>query len=151
MSQDYPLAVFYFEVLVDGAPYPFQEVGGLEFQVELEDGQADSNSGGHAMGMPKAKKPGNLTLKRGLMRPNSAFFTWVHNTFHYERNQSQVEPKEIIVSLLDEKTGMPIFSWIAEGAFPIKWSFANLHSQKSEIMVETIEFQIQDLRMESGF
>jgi hypothetical protein len=57
----------------------------------------------------------------------------------------------MIISLLEESTGAPIYSWIVDKAYPIKWSFSNLHSQKSEIMLETIEFQVEDMRMDSSF
>ena len=130
-SDNFPVPGFYFAVEVGGASIPFQEVGGLEFQVELEDAQADGANGGHSMGAPKKRKPGNLTLKRGVMDMGSSFYSWVYNSFHFEKSGSTVEPKTIDIFLLDPgNPGGVIQYWRATGAFPIKWSFANLHSQK---------------------
>ncbi|MEM0997917.1 MAG: phage tail protein [Bacteroidota bacterium] len=147
MSYKFPIPGFYFSVDVDGDSISFQEVGGLEFQIELEDMQGDGRSGGHSMGAPKKRKPGNLVLKRGVASEKAGFFTWIYNSFHYEKSGSVVTPKDIDIFLLDPGTGGIVRFWRAYGAFPTKWSFANLHSQKNEILIETVEFQLQDLEM----
>lgn len=145
----YPLASFYFEVSVGKQVVQFQEVSGLEFQVELEDLSPDAKSGGQKMGAPIKRTFSNITMKRGVMDLHSDFFEWISKSFD-PQEFTKVKPRDIDIYLFDEKKNIA-FSWQAIGAFPIKWSFGSLNSMKNEVMLETIEFQPREITFEAGW
>ena len=138
----WPVASFYFIVIVDGEQVSFQEVSGLEIQVELEDNSGGTNS--IESGAPVKRKLSNITLKRGVIKKGSGFHSWVVDAFHPDEGQSKVSPKNALVMLLDEN-GIPTLVWNIIGAYPIKWSFSALNSEKNEALIETVELTVRDV------
>lgn len=142
---EYPPVGFYFKVEFQGIPgitekdFNFQEVSGLNVEVEVE----DVKEGGGSLFMnkvPTKLKYANLLLKRGLVA-DSALISWFNNAIdsYFTAFDFSFSPCDIFVSLLNEE-GEPLTSWQVVGAYPIKWQISDFKSMDNSIVVETLEF-----------
>jgi len=143
--QKIPQASFHFNVFIDGNQLSFQEVSGLEAELEIEEiTEGGVNTFKHRL--PKAVKYNNLVLKRGFIKEDNILVEWfkssIQNIF-----EGGVDLKPILVQLLDEK-GNPTISWNVVDAYPIKLSMSNLNSQNSELAIESVEFAYQSFKTE---
>ncbi|MGB1241741.1 MAG: phage tail protein, partial [Chitinophagales bacterium] len=117
----------------------FKEVSGLtaEREVELivEGGNND-----YVHKVPKgATKYNNLVLKRGLISSKSALGKWCLSAIGSVLSKP-IKPKTIDVELQDPYDKSPVMKWSFTNAWPVKWEVSGLDSQKSEILIESIEF-----------
>lgn len=146
----FPVPSFYFAVQVGRfGSASFQEITGLEVQLEVEHAAGGNDT--NEAPAPTKRKFSNLTLKRGLITRGAGFHDWIYKSFHPVESKSMVDPQDIFIELLDVKTKAPIMIWNAIGAYPIKWSFSALNSQKNEILVETVELVLKELKIISVF
>ncbi len=127
-----PYRAFRFQVEFDGLQQGgFQTVSGLERQSKIEPfREGGINHYEHQLVTLTTYPP--LTLKRGLVDPQ----LWI---WHKDVIEGTVERKTISVILLDE-AGNEVWRWICEGAFPSKWSGAELEATNNAIATESIEF-----------
>ena len=136
----YPPASFYFTVdIVDqgtSGDTSFQEVQGLQAERDmLEIKEGGENRYSHRL--PERAKYGNLVLKRGVLRPTSGFGSWCKGVM--ESNfDTVITPTTVLLSLLDAQAN-PLLSWNFVGAWPVKWSVADLGAEKNELAIETME------------
>lgn len=144
----YPPAAFYFEVIFNGqknfGDNSFQEVSGLEVEVEIE----NINEGGEkdiVHRLPKSiKYPKNLILKRGVAGTDSSLVKWCREIFETDFSKP-VYSKAISVHLLDEN-GLVLHGWSMSNAIPVKWSIFPFHAMKNEIAIEVIEIKYSNLK-----
>lgn len=141
MSIDYPLSGFYFSVRVDGdscaVDAAFQTASGLSKEIAIE----EVVSGGEnrfKYRLPGTASYPNLVLKRGIVDAQSDLIGWVQTTLDSGLGKP-VQAKNISLNLLDLK-GRAIMSWSFVKAYPVKWSVADLNSQESSVLIETLEF-----------
>lgn len=138
MDFPYPLPNFYFAVKfagVDGArQLSFAEVSGLEFEHAVVE-NSEGGESRYVHRLPGRAKFGNLVLKRGVMRGDSALCHWCRGVF--ESDQS-VSPKDLELCLFDA-SGVAVRTWNVSGAWPVKWSISQRGSDKSVILVDTLE------------
>ncbi len=136
----YPLTGFYFKVEVDGiagtVDNSFKEVGGLSMEVSSDEIKEGGNN--LVLQVPGRMKAQNLVLKRGVVPIQSPLMTWVENTIKSDYS-SPITLKTIIVKLLNDK-GVPLLTWTFKDVRPVKYQVADFDSQKSEVLVETMEF-----------
>ena len=149
MANYYPPASFFFEVKVAGAPggvdASFAEVSGLDAERKtIEVAEGGENRFVHHL--PGAIKHGNLVLKRGLMLASSQLYDWCKATLESDLTR-QIEPKDISVSLLDEKAA-PLMTWSVTGAWPVKWQVAALRARDNEVARETLEMAFTRIQRE---
>ncbi len=146
-SQKYPPIGFFFKVEVKGfrADVKFKEVSGLtaerEFETIIEGGNND-----FAYKVPKGPtKYSNLVLKRGLLPAKSQLAKWCLNSNIQSLMNKPIKPKDISIQLLDAHAGSesPIMTWSLTQAWPIKWEVTGFDAQKSEVVIESIEFAYQ--------
>jgi len=138
------LSSFYFSVKVSGdsstADAAFQEASGLSKEISIE----EVVSGGEnrfKYRLPNTASYPNLVLKRGVALVDSDLIGWCQTTLDGGLG-NPIQTKNILLSLLNEK-GLVTMSWNFVKAYPIKWSVADLKSQESNVLVETIEFAYQ--------
>jgi len=131
---------FYFTVDIVGigstGDASFQEVQGLTAERDvLEIKEGGENAYSHRL--PERAKYGNLILKRGLLVPTSGFASWCKNWMESNFDQP-VKPNDIGLSLLNAKK-QPLMSWNFIAAWPVKWSMSDLHGEKNELAIESME------------
>lgn len=152
-SKYYPPLGFHFRVVIsdlggEDMDSRFQSVGGLSVELETETRkEGGENRFEHTL--PVRSKYPTLTLKRGLV-VSSALLKWCSDTFSAlntnvdasNKNKPLIQPKDVMVSLLNEKHE-PLMSWNIVQAYPKKWSMADLNAEQSAIAIESIELQYQ--------
>ena len=118
----------------------FQEVSGISATVQTETvEEGGENTFVHKL--PKRIEYPNLVLKRGFITAYSEFSDWVTGQMEDNLN-SAVEPKHIMVSLLNEEGSVQV-AWFFSGAWPVKIDISPLDASQSKIVVETMEFSYQ--------
>jgi len=132
-DQVWPLPKFYFKVTVDGGmEASFQEVSGLDAEVDVTEYRHGDSKGFSKIKMPGLKKYGDVTLKKGTFTTDIKFFTWFNaNTLN------TIERKKVTIMLMNESGGAEIV-WTLTNAFPKKVSGTDLNSGSSDVAVETL-------------
>ena len=141
MNPYLPPVSFYFELSFSDIPSgtndaAFQEVSGINATLET----VKVNEGGqnlYAHKLPGRMTYDDLVLSRGLMVWDSNLAQWCWKHLKGGLRET-IEPKTVIVSLLDAQTRDPIMTWTFVNAYPVKWSLSNLKSSESAIAVETL-------------
>lgn len=137
MADYQPFASFHFRVdfldiqTVD-RDVLFQSVSGLEATVDTEEvKEGGENRFTHAL--PVRSKYSDLVLKRGALT-DSGVIAWCRDALEGAR----IQPSTVLVHLLNE-AHEPLVTWNVVHAWPKKWSMTELHSEKSEVLIETLE------------
>ncbi len=128
----WPVPKFHFTV--EGANFTtgFQEVTGLEHEINGIDYRAGDDPTFIMQKIPGLKKFSDITLKKGVFADDTAFADWFHEA------STDVERREdIVISLLDEEA-TPVAVWTVNDAFPIKYSAPDLKADANEIATESL-------------
>lgn len=91
--------------------------------------------------LPKGRKAGKLTLKRGL-GSSLIIMQWYLNCL-----RGQFDRKDVTINLMGFLNGInyTAFSWTAVGAYPTKWSGPQLQSSGKAVAVETLELACNEI------
>lgn len=127
---------FHFRVVVDGTATAFNEVDGIETKLEV-DQVISGGDNSHCYYVPKARTYGDLVLKRGMLKVEDPFFVWCKECMSAPLITGRIQPKTVIVMLLDEMD-CPVASWTFSEAYPINWKVNAFNAEKSEIAIETV-------------
>ena len=93
----WPLPKFHFQVKWDDTEVAFQEVSGLEAEIEVEPvTEGGENRLIHSL--PKPVRHPNLVPKRGMAGETSRLMTWCRDVFEKDFSQPIVR-RDVIVSL----------------------------------------------------
>ncbi|HEY4150640.1 MAG TPA: phage tail protein [Chitinophagaceae bacterium] len=141
----YPLPVFHYKVTWNNVEVGFSDVSGLtqEIQViEYRDGGTKPSQG--SAKMPGFKKYSNITLKRGIVAKDSAFYDWFNNG-----GSPGVERRDLVISLLNDG-GDPVMTWTVLAAWPIKVEGPGLKATGNEIAIESIELVHESLSVKAN-
>lgn len=141
---NYPLPVFHFQVTWGGTNLGFSEVSGLTIEhqvIEYRDGMMQEYSPLKQPGIPKYN---NITLKRGVVKGDNEFFAWLNTT-----KMNQVERRDLIISLLNEEH-VPVMTWKAKNAFPVKIEGPALKATGNEVAIESMEVAHEGLTIQNG-
>src|SRR5215213_2667267 len=118
MASYYPPTGFHFKVEVQGlsndGDVRFTEVGGLSVEMGTEE-VAEGGENRFVQKYPTRAKYPELVLKRGLLK-NSEVTNWIRQCIE----DYQIEPKTVVVTLLDE-AHQPLMVWNLVNAYPTKW------------------------------
>lgn len=145
MSFVFPPAAFYFKVTVDNTEMQFQEVTGLDVEMEVfEVMEGGMNEFKHRL--PGRTHYKNLVLKRGLVYNNNKILDWVKKCIQDNLN-IRIYPKPISIELLKED-GSTLITWSVERAYPVKWSVSNFNAQQNAISIESIEFAYKKFQLQ---
>lgn len=131
MTRPDPYRAFRFLVEIDGTRQGgFQTVGGIERTTEVEPyREGGVNEFEHQLAV-KTTYPA-LTLKRGLVD------TWLWD-WHQDVIGGTVERRVVSVILLDEEQ-QEVWRWVCVGAYPTKWTGAELDAMTGAIATESVE------------
>ncbi len=138
------LSGFYFSLSISGdnadVDCAFQEISGLAMNMSPEDVVCGGENR-FKYRLPTTTTFENLVLKRGVVQTTSPLLEWCNTTL----NGGSAEPivtKNVIVALLNDQ-GQTCKSWTFNGAYPVKWSAAELNAEKNAVFIETIEMAFQ--------
>jgi phage tail-like protein len=138
---NYPLPKFHFSVEGVGERVGFTEVTGLDIQNEPIEYREGSSTEFSKIKMPGMHKFSNITLKRGTIPQDSAFFDWIR-----EIKLNKIQRRDLVIKLLNEEH-QPVVSWKAINAFPIKVQASDLKSDGNEVAIETVEVAHEGLSL----
>ena len=142
MAGYYPPVGFHFKVEFTGLDKNdndtrFQAVTGLGVEYETETvKEGGENRFEHTL--PVRTKYTDLTLKRGMLLPDSKVFEWCMKAFQ----DREFTLSDIIITLLNEEHE-PIRTWNVVGAWPKKWSVTELNAENSAVVVESLDLRYQ--------
>lgn len=141
MANYYPPVGFHFKVeigdLSNDLDVRFTEVSGLSVEMGTEE-VAEGGENRYVQKYPTRSKYPELTLKRGLVTPNSGIWTWVKECIE----DYTITPKNIFVKLLNEKHE-PLMTWNVVGAYPTKWAVSDLNASNNTVVIESLQLFYQ--------
>lgn len=141
----WPIAAFHFRVTIDGEQISFQEVSGLDHEVdviEYRHGDSEVFSNIKLSGLTKTT---DLTCKKGIFKDDDRLLEFMHQVYDKDYYSNNADSrKDILVELLDE-TGDTMMTWNITRAFPIKLTGPSLNSGSSDVAVEEIVFAYEGL------
>lgn len=129
----WPIPKFRFEVKWDSCVMSFQEVSGLDVEVQALEYRHGDSPAFSVIKMPGIKKYRNVTLKKGVFKSDNKFWDWLN-----EIKMNTIKRRPVTVSLLDEN-GKPTMVWTLANAWPTKITSTDLKAEGNEVAVETIE------------
>jgi phage tail-like protein len=144
MAISYPIPAYHFVVQWGGTRVGFQEVSGLNIQVDAVEYRDGSNPDFHPLKMPGQLHYSNIVLRRGIVPSDNDFFAWI-NTIKL----NTVERRDVVVQLLNESHS-PVVTWKIRNAFPVRYSGPVLQANASEVAMEELELAHDGLSVESA-
>ena len=87
--------------------------------------------------LPERAKYQNLICKRGLME-NTTVYRWCAAAIE----NMDIQPTNFFVTLLNDQH-RPLQTYHVLKAYPVKWTLSSFNAQKSQIVIESLEFAIQ--------
>lgn len=137
MPEDYDYLVsFYFELAFKGERIAFQEISGISAEISTEEVVCGGENR-FKYKLPTATAHQNLVLKRAMVPSISRLVTWCRNTVG-GGFATKIDATDISVNLLDMNKKVSM-KWTFHNAYPVKYSFSELKSQESALVVESIE------------
>lgn len=141
-----PIPSFYFNVEVDDVSVDFQEVSGLEARMEVED-VVEGGNNRFKLRLPVRQTFGNITLAKGLIAEDNAFYDWVTGVLMKDHELSDFGSKQIKslkIHLMSPGPDQEIVrSWMVQNAYPVKWSVSNLNAMENKIAIESVELAFE--------
>ncbi len=144
-NSTWPVSKFYFTVDLGGGMQntAFQEVSGLDVEAQIIEYRHGDSSIFSNQKMPGLVKFGNITLKKGILVKDNAFFDWYSAV-----KMNTIQRRTVTIRLLDEN-GNATMTWTLQNAWPTKISGTDLNSEGNEVAVETIELAHEGLKIVS--
>jgi phage tail-like protein len=140
-NSNWPLPKFHFEVIIGEEEWYFQEVSGLETEVEVLEYRHGKSKQFANFKMPGMNRVSDVVLKKGVFTGDTKLFDW------YKANRMNIgDRKTVTISLLNEKHKAEIV-WTLTNAFPKKIESTNLNAQGNEIAIETITLSHEELNI----
>jgi phage tail-like protein len=119
----------------------FTEVGGLALETAVEE-VPEGGENRFVQRDPGRTKYGDLVLKRGLLK-GSEVWNWARRAIE----DLDIEPRDVDVTLLDAGHE-PLVTWHVVGAYPVKWSLADLNATANTFSVETLTLAYRHFRID---
>ena len=134
-TTDYPVG-FYFSLSFKGEDAAFKEVLGISQDLEMEEVRGGGENR-FKYRLPTVVSSNNLVLKRAIVPKDSKLIQWCTDTFGGDLS-NPIETNDVSVNLLNND-GQVLIKWTFHSAYPAKYIVADLKSQESEVLMETIE------------
>ena len=134
-----PLSAFNFVLSISGSEdaMAFSEASGINTPITIEE-MTEGGENRFKHRLPAVGVSNNLVLKRGLLLTNTPMFSWIANTLD-GGFASPITPHNLVLQLKDE-TGKVLVTWDFVNAWPVKCSTSSLKTDKSEVVIESLEF-----------
>lgn len=122
----------------------FQEVSGIDIDVEHIEYRAGNDPRFSLAKMPGLVKASNLRLKRGYFKNCVVFWEW------FGRIKMNTIVRDIITIKLLDEVGKPSMTWELTNAWPTKIVCTEPQSEAEEITVESIEVVYEGINIVHG-
>jgi phage tail-like protein len=140
---EYPLPKFHFQVEWGGTKIGFQEVSGLDIEVEPLEYRDGASLEYSKMNMPGMIKYSDITLKRGVFKSDNEFYDW-YNTVKL----NTIQRRDLTISLLDQEHA-PVVVWKIKNAWPMKIQSTDLKAEGNEVAIETMVLKHEGLSIQN--
>ncbi len=121
----------------------FCEVDLPDFNIELIEYRNGNDKISTTRKLPGLAHFSNLVLHRGVIGALD-LYQWIRQTADGDPNAYRT----VRVSLLNEDRSATVLAWIFPKAFPVHYKFSHLDAQASQVLVETLELAVGDMRVE---
>lgn len=140
-----PAAGFHFTVAFELFPqlpndFKFQEVSGLEVEMEME-AVKEGGENRFTHQLPVRARYSDIVLKRGMFF-GSGIITWCRQAIEHFNFQ----PTNLLISLLNEDH-VPLNSWAVVNAIPKKWQVSSFNAMENSLVIETLTLSYQYFNM----
>jgi phage tail-like protein len=142
-NMNYPLPNFHFQVDWGGSRVGFTEISGLNIETDVIEYREGNSPESQVQKMPGMHKYTNIILKRGIMKGDNDFITWM-NTI----KMNEVERRNVTIKLLDGDHN-PAVVWKVKNAWPVRYSGPELKSRGNEVAIETLELAHEGITVEN--
>jgi len=145
-NSNWPMPKFRFEVDfgTELKRVAFQEVSGMDQEVQPIDYRSGNSKLFSAVKMPGIAKYGNVTMKRGVFINDDTFWKWLSAI-----KMNTIARRTVLIRLLDEN-GRVTMQWQLNNAWPTKITSTDLKSDGNEVAVDTLEFAYEQLIVTQG-
>jgi phage tail-like protein len=130
---NFPLPKFHFSVDWGGTRIGFQEVSGLNKDVELLEYREGSSKEFFKQKQPGMQKLSNITLKGGVFHGDNEFYEWYDTVA-----LNTVEKRTITISLLNE-LNEPALKWTVKDCFIVSLKCTDLKAEENGNAIDTVE------------
>ena len=137
----WPMPKFRFDVDIGTwfKEVSFQEVSGLDKEVQVIEYRASNSPQFSTIKMPGIVKYGNVTMKRGVFVGDNMFWDWMSKI-----TMNTVPRCNVIIRLLNEN-GKVTMQWTLANAWPTKITSTDMKSDGNEVAVDSIEIAYETL------
>lgn len=140
MEEEFPIMSYYYLVEIDGTPIRFQEVSGLDVEIEYEPYRSGGNDGFSIINVPGMQKfSGTLTCKKGIFEDDEEIMELITNMLDEKEHYGEDGKFDISIELLNTE-GETIMAWFVEGCAPKKFSSPTFNAMENKIAIETMDF-----------
>ena len=122
----------------------FQEVSGLDKEVQVIEYRASNSPLFSTVKMPGIAKYGNVTMKRGIFVNDNTFWNWMN-----QNRMGTIARRTVIIRLLNENNEVAM-QWTLNNAWPTKITSTDLKSAGTEVAVDSIEIAYESLRIKNA-
>lgn len=145
MADDYPLASYNFQVIIDSPSIKagFSECTGLTMDNDVVEYRTGSDLP-HMRKLPGMRKFTNIVLKRGYVK-DDALYKWRKQVIDAEKPYRSNGS----ITLLGEDR-KPAITWSFTGGWPNKLEGPALNAKNSEVAIETLEIVVETLEFKVG-
>lgn len=149
MEEAHPVTAFHYLVEIDGTELQFQEVSGLEVEIEQTTYRSGDNGLLHTINIPGMKKfTGTLVCKKGIFEDDEELMEFMTDMLE-ENGYYDLDSKFDISVELMNANGETIMAWLVEGCTPKKLSAPTFNALENQIAVETMEFSYDSFTVSS--
>lgn len=131
-KSSWPVPKFHFKVDWGGDLFSFQEVSGLDAEVQPIEYRSGDSPNYSVVKMPGLKKYSDITLKKGIFLSDLKLWSWFA-----EIKMNTIKRRTVTIQLLNEGTD-PVMVWKLTNAFPLKMQGTDLKAQGNEAAIETL-------------
>lgn len=136
MKTNYPLLTYNYKVSIGKDTLSFSEVSGLSIsydKIVYKHGLSFLTGPVIARGQ---KHQGTVSLRRGLAADRNELYAWLEDKSF----------KDIYIDLCDE-TGNAVVRWELMRALPLKLDAPQLSARSAEVVIESLEVIVTDLKI----
>lgn len=134
-----PIQQFRFRVEIDGVEFGARNVSGLEKEIEVAEYAEGGFEGKHKL--PGRYETGVLTIERGSF-PDKTAYDLVNEAL------TKSNFRKTITVIEQNRLGEPVKQWTVTEAWASKITAPEFDAESSDVAVEQMEIQYEDLRLE---
>lgn len=142
MADPLPLPAYSFRATIDGQSAGFSEVSGLAIEREtVTYSHGLSHWEGETLLTYPSRKHRQISLKRGVVAGDSAFFAWLVD--------AEAEARAMDLALVDA-AGAPRVIWRIKQAIPIRLTGPTLSATSNEVAIDSLDVMVAGVTVEQG-